>query len=171
MLFRSPANISLLLGLTYTASSGTPLSYLGSHITYGPGEAYIMQRGAAGRTPWVHEVSLKGGLGYQINKSYGIALTVDVLNLLNFAAATSLDENFTQQSVLPYTLAAGETPQGALCIGGNVAPTCKTNVVRIDPDDPTILTALTTKQYSSNFKQPTGYQAPRQFRFGIKFTF
>lgn len=165
--------LSLLLGLTYTASSGTPLSYLGSHPVYGPGEAYILPRGSAGRTPWVHEISVKGGVGYQINKDYGIQFSVDVLNLMNFAAATALDENLTQENVLPYTLAAGQNPQEALCIGGNVKPGCTTPVVRSDD----ITTNLDPSQYSKNFKQPTNssgipaYQSPRQVRFGIKFTF
>jgi outer membrane receptor protein involved in Fe transport len=161
-------NLSLLIGLTYTASSGTPVSYLGSHPLYGPGEAYVMPRGAAGRTPWIHEVSVKGGIGYQINKDYGVQFSVDVLNFLNTANATTVDENLTQENVLPYTLAPGQTAQGALCIGGNAGPTCpSTPVVRSDD----ITTTLNTSQYSTNFKQPTAYQSPRQVRFGIKFTF
>ena len=116
---------------------------------------------------------MKGGVGYQINKDYGIQFSVDVLNLMNFAAATALDENLTQENVLPYTLAAGQNPQEALCIGGNVKPGCTTPVVRSDD----ITTNLDPSQYSKNFKQPTNssgipaYQSPRQVRFGIKFTF
>lgn len=163
-------NLSLLLGLTYTASSGTPLSYLGSHPIYGPSEAYIVPRGAAGRTPWIHEISAKGGIGYQISKDYSLQFSVDILNLMNFAAATALDEDLTQENVLPYTLAANETPQGALCIGGNVAAGCATGTTPVVRSDD-ITTRLKRSQYSTNFKQPTEYQAPRQVRFGIKFTF
>jgi len=157
--------LSLLLGLSYTASSGTPLNYLGSHPLYGAGEAYILPRGSAGRTPWIHDISLKAGVAYQINKDYGLQFSVDVLNLMNFAAATELDENLTQEDTLPYTLAAGQNAQNALCIGGNVAAGCTTPVQlgaggTLDPAN-----------FSSNFKQPTAYQAPRQVRFGIKFTF
>src|SRR4029079_17640048 len=46
-------NMDILVGLTFRTASGTPLSYLGSHPLYGPGEVYILPRGAAGRGDWI----------------------------------------------------------------------------------------------------------------------
>ncbi|MGV3625193.1 MAG: TonB-dependent receptor [Archangium sp.] len=177
--FQVTNNISLGLGVTYEGSSGTPISYLGGHPLYGADEAFILERGAAGRTPWVHSINLKGMAGYKFNKDTGVQFTVDVLNAFNFQAATTVDQSFTQQAVLPYTPAAGENPQEAICAGGATAgPGCVGKVTVIDADtfapredgagNPA---PLTDADLNKNFKQPTAYQLPLQVRFGLRFTF
>ena len=163
--FILPAGFHLLLGLTYFASSGTPINYLGGHLLYGTGEAYILPRGSAGRTPWVHDISLKGAVGYAINKDLNVELTVDMLNMMNFAAVTAVDENYTQENVLPYKVASGQNAQSAIC-ADSPDSSCVTKVVRTEDNG-----FLTGDQISPNFKQANAYHPPRQVRFGIKFTF
>src|SRR5205807_1865491 len=46
-----PGGLIANLGLSYRGTSGAPLNYLGAHDTYGPGEAFILARGSAGRLP------------------------------------------------------------------------------------------------------------------------
>lgn len=161
----------LLIGLTYEGYSGQPLSYLGAHPLYGTGLAFILDRGAAGRAPWVHTFNLKAGASYKFSKDMTVGFTVDILNMFNFQAATSLDQNFTTESVLPYTPAKGENAQESICAGGATAgPTCTSKVTMLDADGlPTL--KLTDENINKNFKQPLSYQAPLQVRFGLKFSF
>jgi len=113
----------------------------------------------------VHDFSLKGAVGYQLSKDMNVELTVDMLNMMNFAAVTAVDENFTQENVLPYVVAAGENPQSAVCANAE-NPDCITKVIKSDDN-----TLLPASQISPNFKQPTAYQLPREVRFGIRFSF
>ncbi|MBN1206372.1 MAG: TonB-dependent receptor [Myxococcaceae bacterium] len=94
-------DLSLNLGLSYRGSSGTPYSYLGAHVDYGPGQAYILPRGAAGRLPWVHRFDTRLAVTYKVNRDITAALSVDVFNLFNFQAATAYDQNFTFSEALP----------------------------------------------------------------------
>lgn len=168
--FQVTNSFSLGLGVTYEGSSGTPISYLGGHPIYGADEAFILERGAAGRTPWVHSINLKGMAGYRFNKDTGVTFTVDVLNAFNFQAATLVDQTYTQASALPYTPASGENPQEAICAGGaNAGPGCVGKATVLDDNgDPR---EITDEDLNKNFKQPTQYQLPLQVRFGLKFTF
>ena len=49
--FILPAGFHLLLGLTYFASSGTPINYLGGHLLYGTGEGQTSPPGVDGTIP------------------------------------------------------------------------------------------------------------------------
>jgi len=141
------------------------VNYFGSHPTYGAGEASILPRGSGGRTPFVHDFSLKGAVGYQLSRDMNVELTIDMLNMMNFAGVTAVDENYTQENVLPYTVVPGENPQSAVCADTPNA-SCITKVIKSDDNS-----FLPASQISPNFKQPTAYQPPRQVRFGIRFSF
>ena len=52
-------SMSFNVGLTFKGSSGTPIEYLGSHILYGADEVFVLPRGSAGWTPWVHTVDAR----------------------------------------------------------------------------------------------------------------
>ena len=170
--FDVTSSLSLLLGVTYEGSSGTPISYLGAHPLYGEGEAFIVPRGSAGRTPWIHVISLKAGVGYKITKENAVQFTVDALNIFNFHAATEVDQNYTTEFVLPYVLAKGENANEAVCAAGaNVGPNCVSKVTVTDENGTPQADKLNSDQINKNFKQPTLYQLPVQVRFGIKFTF
>jgi outer membrane receptor protein involved in Fe transport len=163
---------SVLLGVTYEGSSGTPISYLGNHPLYGAGEAFILPRGAAGRTPWLHVFNLKAGVGYRLSKDSRVEFTVDVLNLFNSAAVTNVDQDYTNESVLPYTPEAGENANEAVCAAGpNVGSNCVTKVTVVDENGAALDDKLNSSQINKNFKRAEAYQLPLQFRFGVKFTF
>jgi len=172
--FQVTNNFGLLIGLTYEGNSGQPLSYLGAHPLYGPGLAFILPRGSAGRAPWQHSFNLKAGATYKFSKDMTVGFTVDILNMFNFQAAINLDQNFTTQSVLPYTPAKGENPQEAICAGGATAgANCVSKVTLVDGATPT----MTDADINKNFKNPAAnaagnaFQSPLQVRFGLKFTF
>ena len=164
------ARVSLQLGLTYEGSSGTPISYLGGHPIYGDGEAYILPRGSAGRTPWVHTFNVRVGVGYRIDKDLAVQFSVDGLNVFNLAAVTNVDQNYTLAAVLPYIPASGENAQHAICSDGSLG--CVSKVPLASGG------TLDEGSLNPNFKQPSlngqvqsAYQAPMQWRFNIKFTF
>jgi hypothetical protein len=157
--FRFTRDLSANLGLSYRGRSGTPLNYLGGDPLFGPGEIFVLPRGSSGeRTPWVHTVDSNVGLTWRFDRSKAVSLTVDVFNLFNFQAATRVDQNYTYASVLPVT--------------EPVAPGTLT------PDKVTRLTGflsekepLRAEDLNPNFKKPLQYQAPRQVRLGLRYSF
>jgi len=153
--FLLPGNMDIQLGLSYNVSSGTPMSFLGSHVLYGPSEVYILPRGAAGRNDWVHRID--GHLGYSVklNKDSALTVSMDIFNIFNFQAATARSQLFTSDDTSPIILGEGEaTP---------TEQELESRCLQIGTTDPCIK--------NPNFGKPTAYQAPRQFRFGAKVTF
>ncbi len=161
-----PAGQDILTGLSVRARSGSPLNALGANAIYGPGNAYIVQRGQGGvlstpnptdpsygqitqqRGPWVNSIDFRLGYSVRLAKETTLALTMDIYNLFNFQAATLQDPNYTFAAVLP-------------CLSGT-APACirqangqKFDKTSINPD----------------YGQPQAYQDPRQWKFGAKVTF
>jgi hypothetical protein len=152
--------LSASIGMSYRGNSGTPINYLGAHPEYGQDEAYVLPRGSGGRTPWVNTIDSNIGLNYRIGKDQVVSFTMDVFNLFNFQTTTRVDESYTFESIYPV-------------VGGK--PGDVPNKVIINTDDPVgdheNPTYLTADQVNPNFKQPNQYQAPRQFRFGIRYSF
>jgi len=166
--FLLPAGQDILIGLTYTTRSGTPLNALGSHNLYGSDEVYIVPRGQGGalvtakgkeftidpgRGDWVHRIDVRLGYSVQLSKSSTLGVTMDVFNIFNFQAAIARDQRYTNSDVSP-------------CAKGGTVPTCIKHSAPGDttPFDP-------TTEVNPNYGKPTAYQAPRQFRFGAKVTF
>jgi outer membrane receptor protein involved in Fe transport len=148
------------IGLSYRGNSGTPINYLGAHPYYLQDESFVLPRGAGGRTPWVNTVDSNVGLNYRLAGQSVLSVTLEVFNLFNFQTATRVDQSYTFASVYP--LKGGE-------------PAELPGQVRINTGSPTADTAspvyLTPDQVNPNFRQPTQYQAPRQFRLGVRYTF
>jgi len=146
--------VSLSIGGSYTGRSGTPINVLGSHPQYLSGEVFILPRGAGGRTSWVHSIDTNVTAGLALGKGQTVTFGVDIFNLFNFQAATSVDSNYTFADVRPIEggsmddLASGK---GKLVYwqGG-------------DFDD---------ADKNPNFGKPNAYQTPRQFRFNARVTF
>jgi len=157
--FQLTRDLSANLGLSYRGRSGTPLNYLGGHALIGPGETFVLPRGSSGeRTPWVHSVDSNVGLTYRLGGSKAVSLTVDVFNLFDFQAATRVDQNYTYASVLPVTTAVEP---------GKLTPD---RVTKIDEDTGT-QAPLRAEDLNRNFKKPIEYQAPRQVRLGLRYSF
>ena len=93
--------ISLTVGLTFNATSGTPIDVLGAQAIYGPSEAYILPRGAGGRLPWVTALDAHLGLNYRVGKDSVLTLSVDGFNLFNSQRPTFTDNNYTFNTVGP----------------------------------------------------------------------
>ncbi|WP_224362971.1 TonB-dependent receptor domain-containing protein [Hyalangium versicolor] len=144
--------LSLNLGLSYRGSSGAPYSYLGAHVDYGAGQAYILPRGSAGRLPWVNRFDSRLAVNYTLAKDLVASISMDVFNVFNFQTATAYDQNYTYSPVLPI-------------VGGTKAD-LPGKVIDAETGDP-----ISGEAINKNFGKPTAYQAPRSFRFGARVTF
>ncbi|WP_224241180.1 TonB-dependent receptor [Hyalangium gracile] len=144
--------LSLNLGLSYRGNSGSPYSYLGAHVDYGAGQAYILQRGTAGRLPWVNRFDSRLAVNYTVARNITASLSLDVFNVFNFQTATAFDQNYTYSPVLP--------------IEGGSKGDLPGKVLDAETGEP-----ITDEAINKNFGKPTAYQAPRSFRFGARVTF
>jgi hypothetical protein len=148
--------LSANIGMSYRGNSGTPISYWGAHPLYGPDEAFVLPRGTGGRTPWVNVIDSNIGVNYRLGRNQVLSVTLDVFNLFNFQTATKVDESYTFEEVLPVPdgteadLPTEDSPGNVRRISGGL---------------------LEAKDVNPNFRQPKEYQAPRQLRFGVRYTF
>ncbi|HET7786233.1 MAG TPA: TonB-dependent receptor [Myxococcales bacterium] len=86
------------LGLAFRAIQGAPLNFLSRDPqapSAGETESFILPRGSAGRLPWQTTLDLRFGVGYALSGSYSLAVTLDLLNLLNTQSATAVDQRYS----------------------------------------------------------------------------
>ena len=128
---------------------GEPTSYLGAHPIsgYGFDQVFILPRGEGDRLPWVYSADLRFGYGYHFAKDKTVEATIDIFNIFNFQGETARDQRYTPSPVQPVTN------------GGGIA-----QVKNADG-------SAFSGQTNANFKNPTEYQPPRIFRFGLRTTF
>ena len=162
--FPLTGSMSFNIGATYKGRSGTPISYLGSHVVYGADEVFVLPRGIGGETPWVHTVDARAGFNYQFTKSNALQLSVDIFNLFNFSAVTTVDNQFTSSDIVPGSVDPTKNPQEQICIAGS-------NTGCVSPLHGPDGTPITNADLNQNYKNPTQYQAPLTVRFGARVTF
>jgi len=141
------ARTTLNLGGSVRADQGQPISYLGAHPLYGSGEAYILPRGSAGRTPWTWQLNLRGGANYKLSKDYALGVSLDLFNVTNNREVTGVDQNYTFDSVSPIVNGKpADLPSLRNIAGQNVTT-------------------------NTNFKNAISYQLPFSARVGAKLSF
>lgn len=141
---------AISVGGAARATSGGPTSYLGSHPIYGLDEVFILARGEGNRLPLTYSLDTSLGYVMKITKEQTVTVSVDVFNLFNFQEITGRDERYTTSDVLPI-------------VGGTRRDLGQLKTTSGD--------LLQKKEVNPNFGNPTSYQQPRQFRFGIRGTF
>jgi len=152
--------LSASVGVSYRGNSGTPINYWGSHWAYGTDESFVLPRGAGGRTPWINTIDSNIGVNYRVSKDSMVTFTLDVFNLFNFQGASSVDQTYTTLDIKPIP---NGTPADLENLPGRV------EFQDLAPRDEPFGTV--DGDVNKNFKNPTSYQAPRQVRFGIRYTF
>jgi hypothetical protein len=180
--------LGLTLGGAFNATSGTPISALGSHPVYGAGQAYILTRGGAGRMPWVTSLDARFGVSWRFSKDLVATAAAEAFNLFNSQRPTAVDQSYTDADVSPIIGAKqGSVPQkyGGICSGddpltcapGNgslprpvVDPRSSTgDPIKVGLNDASgHLASLPTRL---TWGTPTNYQPVRQFRFSLRVTF
>jgi hypothetical protein len=138
---------ALMIGGAFRATSGGPTNVLGSHALYGSGESFLLPRGGGERLPWTFRIDTNIGYTKYFSDDLSINVTMDVFNVGNFQAVAAVDENYTYSDVVPIE-------------GGTLADLKKHTDVKGE--------AIVE---NPNFGNPTAYQTPRQFRFGVRLNF
>ena len=109
--FNFGPRVNVTAGGALNAASGRPVNALAAHPIYGAGESFLIQRGMAGRTPFVTSADLRGKLEYKLTAPYALQFTVDVFNVFNSQETLQFDENYTFDTAQPII--------GAQCKGKN----------------------------------------------------
>jgi hypothetical protein len=118
--------ISTTVGGAFNANSGTPLTALGyfgggGYPDYGNGQAFIINRGSAGRMPWVTSLDARINVNYRLSKDSVVSAGIEGFNLFNSQRAITNNQNYTTavaNSVGPIdgaTLNTIPTQYGGLC--------------------------------------------------------
>jgi hypothetical protein len=156
-------------GAGYTGTSGSPVSVLGGGANdYGPGQAFIIQRGRGGRTPFTNQFDLRGQAQYVVKAPYAVTFTVDVVNLFNAQTAQLYDENYTFDVVVPIPTSCKSNAAGSKNPLGQLQADCPDlkYLKTVDGNPVTI---------NSNWGRPqfglTAFQLPLLLRFGLAVSF
>jgi hypothetical protein len=170
--FNFGPRFNLTTGAAYTGTSGNPVNALGADGgagDYGEGQAFILPRGMAGRSPFLHNVDVKGALNYVITPPYAIQFSVDVFNVFNTEEVRMTDENYTFDAVQPIVGANCDTSAG-----GSSSPVSK---LQGDCSDVRYLKTVDGRPVNVNPNwgkaAPTvnAFQAPLSLRFGVALSF
>ncbi len=96
----------LVTGLSFRATSGTPIDATGAHYRYGQDETMLLPRGGLGRIEFSYNASIK--IGYRRNIGNGMRLEgfVDFFNINAFEflggqGTASVDQSYTRSNVNP----------------------------------------------------------------------
>jgi hypothetical protein len=152
----------LVAGASFRGQSGIAHNVLGAHPIYGSGEAYLLPRGAAMRSPFTTQFDARVSYGYQLTKQTKLEGFITVFNVFDSQEQLNVDENYTFDSVQPI-------------VGGD--PGDLEHIKAIDPA--TGMETNTTPVKNKNFGQ-TGantsqivgvQQAPRTVQLGFRLTF
>jgi Carboxypeptidase regulatory-like domain/TonB dependent receptor-like, beta-barrel len=111
---------SITLGASYLGASGAPINYLGAQVTYGPGQAYILERGSGGRLPWINTFDARISLNYRLGKDSVLSASVEGFNLFNGQRPVTVDQNYTFDNVGPVVGAKAGTLDSSIGLGAIV---------------------------------------------------
>jgi hypothetical protein len=80
-------------GLSWTPTSGTPITELDDHPVYeNAGEIPVGARGALGRTAWIYPISLHGDYTWKFGERMRLKFVADMFNILNQQTITKVNQ-------------------------------------------------------------------------------
>ena len=139
-----PAMSGFSVGAFYYGRSGIPISFLGAHESYGQSEVFLLRRGSAGRTPFLHTIDVTANYTIPLGGEKTLNFNATIFNLFNFQKAVRVDQDYTYE-------AFGRPPN----LGAS-------NIEDLDLD-PTL--------FNPSFKTAVERQAPLSVRLGARMTF
>ena len=151
-------------GGSFRAQSGIAHNVLGAgvHPGYGSGEAYLLPRGAAERSPTTTQLDVRVAYGYRINKKTTLEAFVNIFNLFNQQDQLNVDENYTQDFVNPI-------------LGGDASDLAHVKTLDDITGTEVNKTPEKNKNYgntgTSNANIVGAQQAPRAVQLGFRLTF
>lgn len=163
-------------GLALNTRSGSPTNYLGSHKVYGRGESFLLTRGSGDRMPWRTDLNLNLTGAMKLGQSGKLALTIEAFNLFNAQRAVSQDQIYANDDeIVPIEnsndIVALEAQVDQVAQRRADEANAKANVT--DPNDARFATMQSFKDkiLNPNFGRAKQYQAPRSFRFTLRYQF
>jgi len=135
--------------IVFRVGSGTPYSYTGSHIFYGPEQAFLITRGLAGRTDPLFQVDAGIKAEYAFDKATRLSLGITILNVGSAQLATQMDQRYTRDSESVTPIKGGD--KGDL------------RFVKNNDNQPALL--------NTNFGNAATRQLPMSLRIDAKLTF
>jgi outer membrane receptor protein involved in Fe transport len=141
-------------GASWRSLSGIPHNALGAHIAYGGSEALLVPRGTVPRSPVTHQMDLRLGYRYPVNKNTSIEAFLNVFNLFNWQDELDADETYTFDAATP--IAGGTMEDLAHIKALNLATGQETD---------------TTVTKNRNFGNTNVRSAPRNVQLGFRLTF
>ncbi|MEM7245103.1 MAG: carboxypeptidase regulatory-like domain-containing protein [Acidobacteriota bacterium] len=146
------------------AQSGTPKLRLATLPPYANGgEIALDRRGARGRTPFQWNADVGVGKKWELNTRFEstISVNVDIFNFFNHRFVTGFDYDFDSGADTDICLDwLDPTAPGA-------DETCDTR----EEAEQRLVDSIANGIPNPNFDKPTSYNAPREVRFGVKWTF
>lgn len=87
-------NFGLVTGFAFNWMTGTPISKLGAHPTYGPRERFVTKRGSEGRTPdiWSLDIHLEYPVKFG---NFAFSIIGDLFNVTNNQKAIYVDQEWS----------------------------------------------------------------------------
>ena len=143
----------LTTGGSFRALSGIAHNALGSHPVYGPGEAFLLPRGAIARSPVTAQLDLQVGYGRRLGKATTFEGFVRVFNVLDQQDELDIDENYTFDNALPV-------------IGGRAS-----DLAHVKALDQAGTETSATVSPNKNFGKVSARQLPRTVQLGMRLTF
>ena len=145
----------ITVGASVRAQSGIPHNVLGADATYGPGESYLLPRGAAERSPTTGQADIHLSYGRRLNKNTVLEVFGNIINLTDAQQEATTDETYTEESANPI-------------VGGDM-----NDLKHIKTIDATSgVEVAHTPALNPNFGHTNAYlQSPRSFQFGVRLTF
>jgi hypothetical protein len=159
----------LSIGLSTRYLSGTPLTAYGYSFAYANWEYYLTPRGSLGTNPGTYEADVHVGYPVHLGGNKSLNLIMDVFNLFNRQAITTLDQR--------YNLASDPVCSGipvADCNQGSV-PNSYDGGLRHQPNSLLPVAQLADPRATATnpdfLKAGRGFTSPFSARFGVRFTF
>jgi len=137
-------------GVRVRAQSGIPINTLGRHAVYGGSESFVLPRGTLGRTDFFASADLRMQYSRRVGKNMMLSFYFDLYNLFDTQYQTSVDNEYTQDSVMPI-------------VGGSAE-----DLPYLKKADSGV-GALATKKL--NYGNTTGRLTPITSRFGVRLEF
>jgi outer membrane receptor protein involved in Fe transport len=143
----------LTTGASFRALSGIAHNALAAHPVYGPGEAFLLPRGAFDRSPVTSQLDLQVGYGRRLSKTTLFEGFVRVFNVFDQQEELDVDENYTFDNAIPV-------------IGGDQNDLRHTKAL----DQAGFETGGTVTP-NKNFGKVSARQLPRTVQLGVRLTF
>ncbi|MBS1124922.1 MAG: TonB-dependent receptor plug, partial [Deltaproteobacteria bacterium] len=108
----------VVAGGSFRAQSGIAHNVLAAHAVYGSGEAYLLPRGAAERSPLTTQLDVRLAYGKNLSKTTKLEGFVNVFNLFNSQEQLNTDENYTFEFANPVIGGDAEDLKHIKTLGG-----------------------------------------------------